>query len=310
MYRSRDMEEGNEEGEKLYQEIIKPYNYLISETKGKGFRNKILRIFNEYYQVSDDKLKVIEESIDILHNSSLLIDDIEDEGEYRRGIKCAHKIFGIGQTINCGNLMYFKAWEKLMELDKGKFELNQIFVKSMIKLHIGQGKELYWRKNRVCPSEEEYLDMVVGKTGELFKLGVKILGCVSNNGDNGDNGDKSDKSDREKVNEKMLELCEILGIVYQIGNDLDLKDDLRMGNFSLPLIFCYRERGVAVQDVLDVADVVALGGVAHALEQLVAQQKRAERVAHCVAVRRGGADSASKVAACVAQVCTGVATGQ
>lgn len=299
MDRSKDMKQGIEEGENLYQEIIKPYNYLTGETKGKGFRNKILRIFNEYYQVSEDEIMIIEESIDILHNSSLLIDDIEDAGENRRGMKCAHKIFGIGQTINCGNLMYFKAWEKLMELGEGnvKIKLNQIYVDSMIKLHIGQGKELYWRENRICPSEDEYLEMVVGKTGELFKLGVKILDCVS---------DREGVEGTEAISEKMVELCEILGIVYQIENDLKLEDDLRAGNFSLPVIFCCGARDVRA---CDVADVVALGGVARAREVLVAQQERAECVARDVAVLVcGGLERvAQQVAKRVAQVCTGVA---
>ncbi len=38
-----------------------------------------------------------------------------------------------------------------------------------MELHRGQGMEIYWRDNHTCPSEEEYRDMTVRKTGE--KLG-------------------------------------------------------------------------------------------------------------------------------------------
>lgn len=35
--------------------------------------------------------------------------------------------------------------------------------------------DLYWRDTLVCPSEEEYITMVMNKTGGLFRLGVKLM---------------------------------------------------------------------------------------------------------------------------------------
>lgn len=47
-----------------------------------------------------------------LHNSSLLIDDIEDNSKLRRGIPVAHTIFGVPTVINCANYVFFLALEK------------------------------------------------------------------------------------------------------------------------------------------------------------------------------------------------------
>lgn len=55
------------------------------------------------------------------------MDDVEDNSELRRGIPVAHTIYGIPQTINTANYVYFLAMQELLRLrvpgkanDKGK----------------------------------------------------------------------------------------------------------------------------------------------------------------------------------------------
>lgn len=260
--------------------LLKPYTYLRENTRGKGFRNQILAVFNLYFGLSHDELSIVQEFIDILHTSSLLVDDVEDDGKVRRGKVCAHRIYGIANTINAGNLMYFKAWEKLQLLNNNdnNGELSKIFVNSMVKLHTGQGMEIYWRDNEKCPSEKEYLSMVIGKTGELFKLGVNIMGHVSN-------------KRNCTVTDKLNEYCEILGMIYQIKNDLndlelhgkleeDFGHDLDEGKYSFPILYCINEKNATFKNVkslgkmtqkqkLAVIDqIVTLGGVSYASERL------------------------------------------
>ncbi|CAG8824067.1 22466_t:CDS:2, partial [Gigaspora rosea] len=40
----------------------------------------------------------------------------------------------------------------------------------LLNLHHGQGMELYWRDSMICPSEAEYINMVLNKTGGLLRL--------------------------------------------------------------------------------------------------------------------------------------------
>lgn len=101
------------------------------------------------------------------------IDDIQDSSELRRGNPVAHRIFGVAQTINSANYAYFLAQAKLADLnDSRAFD---IFTKGLLKLHRGQGMELYWRDNLICPTEEEYVEMVSCKTGGLFYLAVQLM---------------------------------------------------------------------------------------------------------------------------------------
>lgn len=274
-----------------FEEIIQPYTYLKTQTRGKGFRNHLLEVFNIYYCVSVEELEIIQDFIDILHNSSLLVDDVEDDGTVRRGKTCAHRIYGVAHTINAGNLMYFKAWEKLMELPVEG--LSKIFVDSMIKLHIGQGTELCWRNAKECPSEEEYLQMVVGKTGELFRLGVRVMACVQ------ESRAGSKRPNNDPVTGLLEQYCDILGMIYQIKNDLEnlqyeehaaaegldtevFAHDLKERKYSLPILYWLRRKGssgtgwdnekdlTSFENRLQISqEIRASGGIKYSLNKMI-----------------------------------------
>lgn len=46
------------------------------------------------------------------------VDDVEDNSELRRGAPVAHSIFGVAQTINTANYVYFCALEEVAKLEK------------------------------------------------------------------------------------------------------------------------------------------------------------------------------------------------
>lgn len=77
----------------------------------------------------------------MLHNASLLIDDIEDNSVLRRGIPVAHNIFGVGSTINSANYVYFLSLEKtIKELPSDLVsKAVLIFTEQLLELHRGQG---------------------------------------------------------------------------------------------------------------------------------------------------------------------------
>ena len=52
----------------------------------------------------------------MLHNASLLIDDIEDGSKLRRGFPVAHSIYGVPSVINSANYVYILGLEKVLTL--------------------------------------------------------------------------------------------------------------------------------------------------------------------------------------------------
>jgi geranylgeranyl diphosphate synthase type 3 len=58
-------------------------------------------------------------------------------------------------------------------------KLIEIYTDELLKLHRGQGMELFWRDSLTCPSESDYLEMVNNKTGGLFRLAIKLMQAES-----------------------------------------------------------------------------------------------------------------------------------
>ena len=89
------------------------------------------------------------------------MDDVEDNAELRRGIPVAHAVYGVPQTINTANYVYFLAMQELLSL---KADCMRTVTDELLELHRGQGLDLFWRDSLTCPTEEEYVQMVLGST--------------------------------------------------------------------------------------------------------------------------------------------------
>lgn len=195
--------------------LLEPFAY-IQQIPGKQFRAKMALAFNHWLNIPDEKLTAIGEVVQMMHNSSLL------------GIPVAHKIYGIASTINAGNYVLVLALAKVHSL--GHPLAQQVVTEQLLELHRGQGMEIYWRDNFICPTEAEYKQMVIRKTGGLFMLAIRLMQLFSD-----------DKKDFTK-------LTAILGLSFQIRDDycnLTSKDysdnksyceDLTEGKFSFPVI--------------------------------------------------------------------------
>lgn len=213
--------------EECEEKLLQPYTYLL-QVPGKRFRAKLAAAFNYWLEIPNEKLEAVGEIVQMLHNSSLLIDDIQDNSILRRGIPVAHAIYGVASTINAANYVFFLALEKVLAL--GQQEATVIYTEQLLELHRGQGMEIYWRDNFQCPSVEEYKQMTMKKTGGLFMLAVKLMQLFSEN-----------KCD-------FTTLVGILGLYFQIRDDFlnliskefmenkSFCEDLTEGKFSFPII--------------------------------------------------------------------------
>lgn len=70
-----------------------------------------------------------------------------------------------------------------------------------MEIYRGQGMDIYWRDNFICPTESEYKQMAVRKTGALFTLIVRLMQLFSNH----------DKD--------LTRLTALLAVYYQIRED-------------------------------------------------------------------------------------------
>lgn len=167
---------------KYMNSLEEPYTYQ-TQVAGKAIRDQMIEAMNLWLGVDGPVLKKIKDMVKILHESSLLIDDIQDSSKMRRGQPAAYLIYGISQVINIANLKYFEAGKIAQELDvitpyikDGDVrKATSIFHESMIALHVGQGLDIHWRDSNICPSVDEYVDMVIKKTGGLMMLSYDLM---------------------------------------------------------------------------------------------------------------------------------------
>lgn len=214
--------------------ILGPYDYLFAHP-GKDIRSALIHAFNAFLFVPPASLAVITKVVGMLHTSSLLIDDVQDDSILRRGVPVAHNIFGTAQAINSANYVYFLAMDELRKLEK-RDEAMEIFISELLNLHRGQGMDLYWRDTLTCPNEDDYLQMVQNKTGGLFRLAVKLMQIES----------------PERARIDCVPLVNLMGLIFQICDDyLNLRsdiytqnkglcEDLTEGKFSFPVIHSIR----------------------------------------------------------------------
>ncbi|XP_030091703.2 geranylgeranyl pyrophosphate synthase isoform X2 [Serinus canaria] len=212
--------------------------------RGKQVRTKLSQAFNHWLNVPEDKIQVIIEVTEMLHNASLLVDDIEDNSKLRRGFPVAHSIYGIPSVINCANYVYFLGLEKVLTLDHP--DAVKVFTRQLLELHKGQGLDIYWRDTYTCPTEDEYKAMVLQKTGGLFGLAVGLMQLFSN------------------YKKDLKPLLNTLGLFFQIRDDYanlhskeysenkSFCEDLTEGKFSFPTIHAIwsRPESTQVQNIL------------------------------------------------------------
>jgi len=141
-----------------------------------------------------------------------MIDDIEDDSKERRGKPCTHLKYGIDIACNDSNALYFiglialyRNTQKLPDEKKGK--IYDLYGEELLRVCTGQSMDILWHKGgKADIREDEYLQMVVYKTGVLARFAAKI-GAVLGNATEG------------QV-EALGKFAEALGIGFQIQDDI------------------------------------------------------------------------------------------
>jgi fusicocca-2,10(14)-diene synthase/ophiobolin F synthase len=84
---------------------------------GKGIRDKAIDTLNARFKLPAAQIVVIKKIVNLLHGASLMLDDIQDSSELRRGKPAAHMVFGTMQTINSAGYRFLGALSEVMTLD-------------------------------------------------------------------------------------------------------------------------------------------------------------------------------------------------
>jgi octaprenyl-diphosphate synthase len=241
------MKESLNANNELMDQIITTY----LKTKGKQIRPILVILSAKMLGKVNDHVLYAAAALEMLHNASLIHDDVVDETKLRRGVP----------TIN-------NTWDNHIAVLVGDFFVSTAL---SVGIHTGRisvlgalselGKELSLGEiDQICNAQERhlnetaYLSVIRKKTASLF------MKCVQLGAETGDA--------RPEEIAPMVDYAELLGLCFQIKDDIfdyfeDEKmgkptgNDLREGKVTLPLLYALNHgKG---DDVKEMNDLVQRG---------------------------------------------------
>lgn len=148
---------------------------------GKRFRPALTLLACRATGGEDKKAIHAASAVELLHNMTLVHDDVEDSSELRRNQPCVHVIFGVPAAINTGDAMLIKVFEIATEgviSERCKVKLVRQIAKRAYDITIGQALELDIR-NRTNFTESQVINVLKHKTGALTALAVEAGAIVA-----------------------------------------------------------------------------------------------------------------------------------
>jgi len=151
-------------------------------------------------------------SIELIHNFTLVHDDIMDQAEARRGIQSVHRKWDMPTAILAGDMLYAEAFKQLLRyndnkaIDKQRLSLLlQTLLKAIQAVCEGQALDIEYEQKKAITTDQ-YLQMIEGKTSALISCSL-ALGAIAA-------GASNDKTD------SLRQLGIAIGLAFQIQDDL------------------------------------------------------------------------------------------
>ncbi|QLH11788.1 polyprenyl synthetase family protein [Nitrosarchaeum sp. AC2] len=180
-------------------------------------------------------------AVEMIHNFTLVHDDIMDNDEMRHGVPTVHKKFGMPIAILAGDVLFSKAYQIISNAKLSNDAIVQLvsrLAKACVDVCEGQLLDVKMAEEKRIPTQNEYITMIGKKTAALFDVSCSMGAICAT-------GNQKDISNLSNFGKN-------LGIAFQITDDLigvmgDSKitkkpvgNDLREGKKSLPILMAIK----------------------------------------------------------------------
>lgn len=203
-------------------------NYLT--TKGKQIRPIIVMLCARIFGPIDEKVLEAAASVELLHNASLIHDDVVDESKLRRNIPTINAIWDNRIAVLVGD--YFVSTALQRAIATGDIRIVDEIGRLGKLLSIGEIEQINNAREFIL-SEEGYFQIINFKTASLFVACARV-GCHAAGADS-------------RLTDCLARIAEYLGLCFQIRDDIfdyfkadkvgkPTGNDLREGKITLPLI--------------------------------------------------------------------------
>jgi geranylgeranyl diphosphate synthase type II len=159
--------------------LYAPARYIL-EGKGKRIRPFLTLLASEAVCGSSENALHVALAIEVLHNFTLIHDDIMDQAELRHGRPTVHKKWNVNAAILTGDMMIAYAYELALQAKSTRHgELVHILNDANITICEGQALDMELEEKQDA-SIEDYLDMIAKKTGRLISAALEAGGVAGN----------------------------------------------------------------------------------------------------------------------------------
>lgn len=207
---------------------------------GKLVRPLLVLLSNRIFGGTDDQALPLAAGIQLLHDFSLIHDDIEDNSATRRGRTTAWTIWGVPHAINAGDGMFALAHRAIHGLHDASVAPQRVlgvlrdFEETVLRICEGQYLDMS-AEGSMDVTVEQYLQMIRGKTAMLTAAATGLGAQLA--------------TDDEPAIKHMWEFGEALGLAFQMQDDLldiwgdpavtgkPFAADLVQRKMSLPVIY-------------------------------------------------------------------------
>jgi octaprenyl-diphosphate synthase len=221
---------------KYYREALRTDVFLLNQIlnylmrmKGKQIRPVLVFLAAKTAGTVNERTNVAATMIELLHTATLIHDDVVDEADRRRGLFSINKIWRNKAGVLLGDYLLSKGL--LIALDHDEFELLKIVSHAVRRMSEGELRQMKASSLQNI-TREKYFRIISEKTASLFSA------CC-------ETGAVSAGADAESAI-KMREIGELLGIAFQIQDDLldygsadigkPTGNDIQERKVTLPLI--------------------------------------------------------------------------
>ncbi len=247
----RAVKQANDFGNSRLYEMLAYHMGWISDPGGnvaKGKRIRPLLVLLTCSAAGGDWMKALPgaSAVELVHNFSLIHDDIEDNSPLRRGRPTVWQKWGIPQAINCGDAMFALAHLEAIRLSKtvsARVAMKAVQLLQYTCLHLTHGQFLDLSyETRIDLTIEDYWHMVEGKTAALVSAST-LLGAMTADRD-------------ERICELYRNFGRSLGLAFQVQDDYlgiwgnsnltgkSSQSDLVTRKITLPVLFGLRQNGL------------------------------------------------------------------
>lgn len=196
--------------------LYDPINYILSQD-GKRIRPRLVGLAAELFGVNPDKVKHVAAAFEMLHNFTLIHDDIMDEAPIRRGMPTVYRQWNSNIAILAGDALAIMALQELLKApcdDATKIKISDLFARTSLEICEGQQYDLDFETMEHV-SIDDYIKMI------RLKTAVMLAGCLKS----GAIFAKASEADQQAMYDYGIHI----GIAFQLKDDiLDLYSDTQV----------------------------------------------------------------------------------